>query len=280
MKRPNSKRRSRGWPGVVIVLSVAVAALCWSRCSVKEPLAGPPPFAGRAGLELPAGVEPQFVVQCLDGRFTFGYDTTLRRSVWVAHVLTRADVAADDAERGDSFTVDPEVSGRGWPSARTSDYVGSGYDRGHLVPSADRLGSRAENDATFRLSNIAPQHPALNRGVWNSLERQIRRLAARVDSLWIVTGTLTAPSPPRIGAAGVAVPEAFYKVILARRGGGGYRAIAFMIPNDEPRSADFRAYAVAVDRVEERAEIDFYPALPEAIEAAVERTAEPRDWNW
>lgn len=279
MKRPNSKRRSLGRPGVAILLLLAVAALCWSRCSVREPLAVPP-FAGRPGLELPAGSEPQFVVQCLDGRFTFGYDTTLRRSVWVAHVLTRADAAAGSAERSDSFTVDPAVSGRGWPGARTSDYAGSGYDRGHLVPSADRVGSQAENDATFRLSNIAPQHPALNRGVWNSLEQQIRRLAARVDSLWIVTGTLDAPTPPRIGAGDIAVPEAFYKVILARRGTGGYRAIAFVVPNGEPASADFKAYATAVDRVEERAAIDFYPALPEPIEEAAERTAELRDWNW
>lgn len=70
----------------------------------------------------------------------------------------------------------PEVVARGWPTAVDRDYAGSGFDRGHLLPSADRDDSRAENDATFYLSNVSPQYPKLNRNQWRLLEEQVRPL--------------------------------------------------------------------------------------------------------
>jgi endonuclease G len=273
MKHPKrTSRYSSAYPSAV--LFVLLAVLFWSRCSVHKPLVEPSFFPR---LEWPTVDSAEFVVQCLDGRFTFRYDTTLRRSVWVAHVLTRGDVESDNAERRNRFVIDPDIRDRGWPYARTSDYTRSGYDRGHLVPSADRLAAQAENDATFRMSNIAPQAPALNQGLWNSLEQQVRQLAVRFDSLWIVTGTLSRPEPLRIGAGGVAVPDAFYKVILARERDGSFRSIAFLVPNGSP-GGTFGEYAASVDEVEKQSGIDFFPALPEAIEAPVEAQYNPSEW--
>lgn len=266
MKHP--KRRPRYGSGTLaVVLLVLLAVLFWSRCSVRKPPIEP---FRLSGLELPVVVDSEFVVQCLDGRFTFCYDTTLRHSVWVAHVLTRRDVETDNAERRNNFTIDTDVRDRNWPYIRTADYMNSGYDRGHLVPSADRVASQAENDATFRLSNIAPQHPDLNRGLWNSLEQQVRQMAIRFDSLWIVTGTLTGPEPLRIGTGGVAVPDTFYKVILARENSGNFQSIAFLIPNESASGSTFREYATTVDEVEKQSGIDFFPALPDPVEAWVE----------
>lgn len=102
-----------------------------------------------------------------------------------------------------------------WPSAADRDYTGSGFDRGHLLPSADRNDTPQENGATFRLSNVSPQRPGLNRGTWRRLEERVRRWAARYDSLYIVTGGELTPSLRRI-RGGVGIPQRFFKTILAR----------------------------------------------------------------
>jgi endonuclease G len=74
------------------------------------------------------------------------------------------------------------------------DYQGSGYDRGHLVPAADILGSQEAMNQTFYLSNMSPQDPSFNRGYWALFEKFVRSLRNHFDDVYIVTGPLFLPT--------------------------------------------------------------------------------------
>ena len=107
---------------------------------------------------------------------------------WVTYRLTREDLALDVIERTDDFRPDPDLA----PGERAElvDYRSSGYDRGHLAPAADFKRSREAMSSTFLLSNMAPQRPNLNRGIWARLEDQVRQLVQSHGRVWVFTGAL------------------------------------------------------------------------------------------
>lgn len=265
---------------VGVILSIVLLTRCAVRGKVLEvPSRGAPSaVVSSEGLEIPRVDNPEFLIACPEGRYTLWYDTLYRQAAWVAHRLTRSDLQNTEAKRKNRFIVCAQVRAKGWPYAVDKDYSNSGYDRGHLVPSADRVVSQAENDATFRLSNIAPQTPRLNRVLWNNLESEVRRMAHRLDTLWVVTGGELKPGLERIGTNGVGVPERFFKVLLARKN-NQYIAIGFVIPNTQQLNGTFWDYAVSVDEVEKLSGIDFFPNLPDALEKQVEAECRPERWK-
>ena len=228
-------------------------------------------------LELPALSDSTFFLTDTAGRYALLYDTLYRQAAWVAYRLTRTEAEYKGAGRSNRFVPDPKVRERGWPTAVTSDYTHSGYDRGHLLPSADRDDTPRENAATFYLSNISPQRPALNRGIWKSLETQVRRWAVDCDSIYIVTGGVLSPGLGRI-KGGVGVPEYFFKVVLARDG-EEYRCAGFLIPNAKEIPGKFIDYLVSVDEVESRTGYDFFPLLPDSIEERIETRCDASFWR-
>ena len=82
---------------------------------------------------------------------------TLRHPNWVAeHITAETLKAGEGVGRGNSqFKEDPTVPDL--YKAKLSDYLRSGYDRGHMAPAADCKNSQSAMDETFYLSNIAPQ---------------------------------------------------------------------------------------------------------------------------
>lgn len=234
-------------------------------------------FVDRDGLELPVIDNAEFIIRNKEGRYTLFYDTMYRQAGWVAYRLTRTELDAGTVKRSNSFRCDPHVLSHGWPAASDSDYKGSGFDRGHLLPSADRCGSSQENRATFLLSNISPQCPELNRGVWRLLEEQVRRWTFLYDTLYIVTGGDLAGRLQRI-EGGIGVPERFFKAILLYSD-TECQTIAFLIPNEERLSKDFFSYALSVDSLETRLKMDLFPALPDDVEARVEAQVDCLFWR-
>jgi endonuclease G len=231
------------------------------------------------GLELPRIADSTFVISRPEARYTLLYDTAYRQGAWVAYVLIRAEVGHRGVKREvNNFTADPTARTRKWPYVVTGDYTRSGYDRGHLLPSADRDDTAEENSATFHLSNVSPQRPTLNQRIWKYLEEEVRRMALRYDTLWIVTGSELRPGLARIGKHGVGVPEHFFKAILARDT-AGFRTIAFRLPNDTVISGTFWDYALSVDRLEGLTGFDFFHTLPDGIERAVEAENDPGRWK-
>ena len=221
--------------------------------------------------------QAQFVIRNKTGRYTLMYDTCYRQAAWVAYLLTRKEVRTKGTKRKNNFRSDPEVVAKGWATATTKDYVNSGYDRGHLLPSADRDDTPAENSSTFYLSNISPQSASLNRGVWKNLEERIREWADSYDSLYIVTGGELKPDLKRINN-GIGVPERFFKAILTEYN-GKYYAIAFLIPNDIEGNRDFGRFSLSVNALEDTLKYDFFPNLPNNIEEKIEENVNMKFWR-
>jgi endonuclease G, mitochondrial len=205
--------------------------------------------------------------------YTLKYDEKYEQADWVAYILT-AERAAAKAPRKGNFRPDPDVP---TGSATPEDYRGSGYDRGHLAPAADMKWSPRVQSESFYMSNMSPQVPAFNQGIWNDLEEQVRRWASENGELYIVTGPVLSGNLPTIGPDRVAVPRYYYKVVLDYHA-PDFKAIGFIMPNagsDQPLAA----YAVTVDSVQSFTGIDFFPALPDSLERAIEGTIQPAQWH-
>lgn len=233
-----------------------------------QPAAGVGSVVEIEDLEVPYFSDDEYVVVCEEGDYVFHYNTTYLQSDWVAYLLTRSDVVGQGVDRSDRFIADDKVKEKGWDWVTTSDYTNSGYDRGHLCPSADRNDTEIENRATFYMSNISPQTPSLNRGVWKELEEQVREWAARYDSLYIVTGGVLNEDDLEM-FNGIGVPKSFYKVIMAYEG-GEWQSCGFLMPNIDNVEGEWSDYAVAVDEIEQVTGFDFYSKLSDGIEGGSE----------
>ena len=177
---------------------------------------------------------------------------------------------------GARFEEDTAV---GMPRANYNDYKGSGYSRGHLCPSGDNKWNPIAQRQTFLMTNICPQNISLNTGFWNSLEGSSRRWAEKYGGIYIVAGPVFYDSlkVERIGENRVAVPHAFFKVIL--RTGDDAKAIGFVYPNAEREGGKSRIdYVCTVDEVERLTGIDFFCKLDDSLENRVESSASLDDW--
>ena len=153
------------------------------------------------------------------------------------------------------------------------DYLKSGYDRGHLAPAADMGYSMETMVQSFFYSNMSPQLPRFNRGVWKKLEMQVRNWAVEYDSLYIVTGPIFSDSMKVIGPHRVAVPKAYYKVLLQKRNGEWF-GIGFILPNASLKG-DIMQYTTTIDKVEEITGIDFFWRIEKEVESKIEQKINP-----
>jgi endonuclease G, mitochondrial len=194
---------------------------------------------------------------------------------WVAYRLTGA-MTEGTAERSNQFRFDPVVPGG---SARPGDYARSGYDKGHLCPAADMKWDAGAMEETFFMSNMTPQAPMFNRGVWKELEEQVREWAKEWGELYVVTGPVLRDGLPGIGThERVSVPEYFYKIVLIAN--DTLRQVAaFLLPN-APSSEPLSSFAVPVDSVRMLTHIDFFPALPESVKQRLERRVDLAPWRF
>ena len=103
---------------------------------------------------------------------------------WVSWDLTSADIGSSG--RG-TFQQDTTLPA-GFYQVQTTDYSGSGYDRGHMCPSADRTITVADNEQLFYMSNMIPQAPDNNQGVWANFEEYCRDQATAGNELLITSG--------------------------------------------------------------------------------------------
>lgn len=218
-----------------------------------------------SGLEIPV-MQSSTGGQVLKRKgYTLSYNADYKTPQWVAWELTRKETEGEEG-RTDKFLPDPDVRGA---KAYTGDYTRSGYDRGHMAPAADMKWNKQAMEESFYMSNICPQNPNLNRGDWNDLEEKSRQWAKRYGAVYIACGPIyDTKHPKRIGNNRVAVPDAFYKVILINDRKNP-QAIGFIFPNSAGHKP-LKKYVVTVDSVEKRTNIDFFPALPDEIEDRIE----------
>lgn len=195
---------------------------------------------------------------------------------WVSWHLSVVDMG--DVERS-SFQPDPALPD-GWYQVKPSDYTNSGYDRGHMAPSADRTATRDDNEALFLMTNIVPQAPDNNQGPWVQLEEHCRDLARQGNELYIISGVRGTQAT--LAAGNVRVPESLWKVVVALPEGDNDLArltnattvIAVDMPNQQGiRDTDWQAYLTSVDAIEHATGYDLLsavnPTLQQGLEARI-----------
>lgn len=208
--------------------------------------------------------------------YTLCYREEYEQAEWVAYCFTR-DELTKNANRSNNFQADPSIS---TGSATPEDYTKSGYDRGHLAPAADLSWSEQAMDDSFYMSNMSPQAPSFNRGIWKKLEEKVRLWVEKFGTVYVVSGPILekkASEYTTIGKNQVSVPEYYYKALLARTEDGTFTAIGFILPN-EKRTESFYDFAVTIDEVEKRTNLDFFSALPDNIENIIESKIPLSDW--
>ena len=207
--------------------------------------------------------------------YSLEYNENTEQPYWVAYELTAKEVSGT-VKRKNAFRPDPAIS---TGSAELSDYKGSGYDRGHLAPAADMKWSDQAMSESFFMSNMSPQNPSFNRGIWKKLEDLVREWAVENDKILIATGPIFQGSSYKtMGANNVAVPTHYYKVILDYTQ-PELKGIGFILAN-EKGSNYLQEYAYSIDQVEKVTGIDFFYQLPDDIEESLESQLDLQQWSW
>ena len=206
--------------------------------------------------------------------YALGYIEYHEQAAFVIYKLTAREALTKEAQRTNRFRRDPEIP---TGSATTADYRRSGYDRGHLAPAADMAFSVQTMADSFFMSNMSPQKPAFNRGIWKRLEEQVRQIAIREKAIYVVTGPiLPKKKTVTIGANQVTVPTHYYKVIFDLT--PPRKMIGFILPN-EGSDRPLEDFAVTVDVVEKATGLDFFSALPKAVQERFESTISISAWE-
>jgi len=208
--------------------------------------------------------------------YTLSYCDKYKQPYWVAYILTKTEVEAKDNPRKNNFREDPDVP---TGSAVPADYAKSGYDKGHMAPAGDFSWSEQAMSESFYMSNMSPQVPNLNRGLWSKLEAHVREWAVANDTVCIIVGPVLTSVTEFIGEKNkIGVPKYYYKVILDASVKGGFKAIAFIMPN-EKIEGDFFRFAVSVDSVEKVTGYHFFPSLNQKIIKEIDKKFNLAEWK-
>lgn len=216
--------------------------------------------------------------------YCFEYDASKYHTRWVAYRFD-ATTRAQNTSRSDAWADDPSLPS----SMRIGTSYFTGYSRGHICPSADRVYSVAANQQTFYMSNMSPMLSNFNEGIWADLETLVRtkgRSKTFSDTLYVVKGGTIDKSAnistyvSRADGKRVAVPK-YYYTALVRVKNGAYSGIAFLLEHrtySNSERGDLTKYACTIDDLEDFTGIDFFPNLPDAAEKAVESSYTSSLW--
>lgn len=196
--------------------------------------------------------------------YVLGYSYYIRQAKWALEIV---DPDMEDVERADNFRPDLRIP----PMFRAdlADYKGSGYDRGHLVASANQRETEIQNSETFLLSNMSPQAPDFNRKIWKRLEKAVRTLNNQEDifETYVISGPIFNfdTAIESIGATdpnGVTlpIPHAYFKSVLTENRRGKLHMWSFLMANeksDEP----LENFLVPTTKVEQYAGIFLWERL-------------------
>lgn len=209
--------------------------------------------------------------------YVISYNGGMKVPNWVSWELNTTYLGSID--RQDDFRPDGTLPGN-VPQASLADYSGSGYDRGHMTPSADRTLTVAANSQTFYLTNMVPQAGNNNRGPWANLEEYCRSLVRSGKELFIISGGTFSAGSNFIGT-GVIVPDQTFKIIVVLDSTSddaadvisSTRVISVLMPNEDSQislSADWRNYRVSVDTIEAATGDNYLSDVPAAVQSVIE----------
>lgn len=199
--------------------------------------------------------------------YSFGWDASSRLALWVAYPLC-GFYTKGNSGRTDAWGFDPNV-----PVSQQADLTKSyrgNYDRGHQIPSADRLVCSQANVQTFYFTNMTPQRSAFNQGVWGSIEGTVRGWSSSSDTLYVVSGCVVdSKSGYTTDAAGnrCPIPAAYYKAVLrysksSTVGYGGYCGIGIYLDHNGSYSGSLtKKMVMSLSALEDKVGYKFFVNL-------------------
>lgn len=206
--------------------------------------------------------------------YSLSYIEKYEQAEWVAYDISQQQLKRPNVKRTDWFETDPKVI---TGSAKHSDYKGSGYTRGHLVPAGDMAFDELAMKETFFMSNMSPQLRSFNNGIWRELEEQCRDWVYQNKNLFIVSGPVIAQNPSFFKKNKIAIPDAFFKVVLDYSM-PQIKAVAFYIPHVTSQQP-LTSYMISIDSLEKITGIDFFYAAKlnslDQLEATVDKNLWP-----
>lgn len=265
-----NRQEKRDWLWVLWLVAIAVLLLWWTR--------EPPTTGGESSqydnLAYGEPAQSDFVTNRMG--YALGFRNDWRQPSWVAYRLTPQEASSKEKKRANCFATDKGIPNA--MSATPQDYAKSGYDKGHLAPAGDMCWSTDAMRESFLMSNMAPQVPSFNRGVWNMLEKHLRNFAALGKPLFIYTGPIfkECSHTNGIGKSNVLVPSAFYKAVYNETP-NEESMIAFVIPNSSA-NAPLSVYAISIDSLEKMTGMDFFNTLPKKKQEELESKVELKSW--
>ena len=207
--------------------------------------------------------------------FAVGFSNKHRQPLWVIYKLTAEELQTEPHKRSNRFRHDHLIRQSAYPK----EYTRSGFDRGHLAPAADMAFSKQTMLDSFLMSNMSPQLPGFNRGIWKRLEELVRAIALKEKEIYVVTGAIfpSAAEAKHLPSGSITIPKAFYKVIYDLT--PPQKMIGFIIPH---RSSDqpLQVFAVSVDEVEKQTGLDFFSKLPDDLEERLETVFLIKKWDF
>lgn len=207
--------------------------------------------------------------------YLLAHSPEYKTPLWVIEHLT-ADKASGTLPRYNKFEPDPDLAEG--ERAEINDYKGSGYDRGHMAPSADMRWDQQAMEECFYLSNMVPQvGKGMNQGIWKNLEELVRDWALSRGELYIFTGPIYEGGLKKtIGTNQVAVPSHLYKIVYDPH---KTEAIAFIMPNDKLVNSDMPKYIVTIRDIEKKTGLDFLSKLDSHVQDVIENKKASGLWQ-
>ena len=207
--------------------------------------------------------------------YLLAHDPEFKTPIWVIERHTR-EKALGNLPRKDNFRADTDL--KAWERAELSDYKYSGYDRGHMAPSADFGWSKEAMNESYLLSNMVPQDNKNNSGIWANLEAYVRDWAIVRGEVIIYTGPIydNDVADKTIGKNEVGVPDRLYKIIYDPQ---QQEAIAFIIPNETVPTKDLPKYIVSIRDIEYITGMNFLSNFPRKEQNRIEKPVAEKMWE-
>ncbi|SUB78358.1 Nuclease precursor [Porphyromonas macacae] len=228
-------------------------------------------------MELPkfsGGNHNYFVTHYADGHpnFSFEYDVNLRHPRWVAFTFDSRN-SQKHTKRTNAWSWDPEI-----PAEYSTEtwFSGSGYSRGHMVASEDRVYSRQANEQTFYYTNMSPQLQDHNGGIWQRLEARVQAWGRDNNFREVIYvakgGTIREGQIKEEKIKGIMpVPKYYWMALVVKKNNGEYHGIAFWTEHKAyPNNTSLASLAISIDSLETLTGLDFFHRFPDDIENEVE----------
>ncbi len=208
--------------------------------------------------------------------YMVGYSEDRKDPLWAAYRLGRMESAYSSEPRPSMFKVDERTGAK----VRHEDYTNSGYDRGHMAPNW-AIGTRYGRDAqieTFYMSNICPQKPGLNQGMWRCLEMiTAKAYANQFGDVWVLAGPIFDKDVETL-KSGVEIPDEFYTIMVIVTD-KKIQMQAFVMEQEQSGRKPLENFITNVDSIEDKTGLDFFVNLPDTLEEKLESSTPPNAWK-